>query len=95
MVALNYQVMYPDEFDDFEWADIEAKGWLDDVRIVREDEVFTMSVFDEIRLLQAIDVDVKRQGFFVANRLLVVPSVTRENIELAVSRMSEHSFPDF
>jgi hypothetical protein len=92
--GLKYQIIFPDGLDDFDWADIEAKGWLDGVRLLLPDGERTLSIFDSVRLPQAIAVDVRRLGYFAANSLLVVPSVNREQIELAVSRMAERGFAD-
>jgi hypothetical protein len=92
--TVNYQVVFPFEFDDFEWADIEAKGWLEGVRIVWDGDERTLSIFDDVRLGQAITVDFKRLGYFAEKSLLVVPNVNREEIELAVSRMAERGFSD-
>lgn len=91
---MSYQVSFPGNFDDYEWAEIEAKGWLDGVRIVRDGDTFTLAIFDEVRLPQAIRVDVERLGYFAANRLLVVPRVTREGIEIAIEKMAEREFQD-
>lgn len=91
---MGFQVIFPHDFDDYEWFEIEGKGWLDDVRIMREEGELVVSVYDEIRLPQVIRADVVRQGYFAAKRLLVVPSVTRDQIELAVSRLAEHDFSD-
>jgi hypothetical protein len=91
---LRYQLVFPDDLDDFEWADIEAKGWLEGVRIVCDDVEYTLSIFDGVRLAQAIAVDVERLGYFAAKALLVVQSVTRDQIEIAVSRMAERDFSD-
>lgn len=52
-VDMSYQVSFPGNFDDYEWAVIEAKGWLDGVRIVRDGDTFTLAIFDEVRLPQA------------------------------------------
>jgi hypothetical protein len=89
-----YQVKFPDGLDDFDWADIEAKGWLEGVRVVLDERAYDVAVFDEVRLRQAIAVDLERLGYFVASRLLVVAAVTREQVELAIARMAERGFSD-
>jgi len=91
---LPYQVVFPGDLDEYDWAEIEAKGWLDGVRIVRNGDEFTLAIYDQVRLPQAITVDVERLGYFAASRLLVVPRLSRDDIEIAIGRMAERGFLD-
>ena len=53
-----------------------------------------VEVYDPVRLAQSVTSDMARLGRFTARRLLVVPSVTRENIESAVSALVGERFFD-
>ena len=94
VVQLNYQVIFPVELDDYDWAEIEAKGWIGDVRVVWSEGECSLSFFDETRLPRAIEVDVNRLGYFTAKNIIVVRRVARDEIMNAVSVMSRRGFVD-
>ncbi|WP_370091878.1 hypothetical protein [Streptacidiphilus sp. MAP12-20] len=77
--------------DEYDWAIQEAKGWLD-VTVVGDGGRAVVEVYDPVRLAQSVTSDMARLGRFTARCLLVVPSVTRENIESAVSALVDERF---
>ncbi|MFI0968393.1 hypothetical protein ACH4S8_44745 [Streptomyces sp. NPDC021080] len=79
--------------DDYDWAIQEAKGWLD-VTVTWDGDAQVVEVYDPVRLAQSVTSETARLGHFKARRLLVVPSVTRENIESAVSAIADEGFFD-
>jgi hypothetical protein len=89
----NYQVIYPDGLGEYEYWEIEQKGWLD-IKVMWGEKQFELSVFDPVRLGQVVSADVTQEGHFVARRLLVVPAVTREEIGRAVARLAARRFSD-
>ncbi|MER5863545.1 hypothetical protein [Kitasatospora sp. NPDC002040] len=91
---MEYQVAFPEDFDEFDWSEIEDKGWLDGVRISWDGNSYTVSFFDEIRLSQAVVVDIERLGYFSARNVVVVRRVARDEINHTVSVMADRGFAD-
>ena len=79
--------------DDFDWAMQEAKGWLE-VTVTWDGGSRVVEVYDPVRLAQTVTGDIARLGRFSSGSLLVVPSVTRENIETAVAALADGGFFD-
>ncbi|WP_157597301.1 hypothetical protein [Streptacidiphilus rugosus] len=79
--------------DEYDWAVQEAKGWLN-VTVAWDGGRQVVEVYDPVRLAQAVADETARLGLFTARRLLVVPSVTRENIESAISAIAGKDFFD-
>ena len=44
--------------------------------------------------MQSVSADVQRLGYFAKTSLVVVPSVTRENVEAAIAVIAERGFVD-
>lgn len=91
---MEYQVTFPDGLDEFEWFEIENRGWLEGVRISSNDDMYTVSFFDEIRLPQIVAADIERLGFFSARNLVVVQRVARDEICSVVSAIADRGFVD-
>lgn len=91
---MEYQVVFPEGLDEFDWSEIEDKGWLDGVRISWSGNSYTLSFFDEIRLPQAVAVDIERLGYFSARNVVVVRRVARDEINRTVSVMADRGFAD-
>lgn len=91
---MTYQLTFPSGLDDYDWDDIESKGWLKGVVIAWGNQERELSIFDETRLLQAIRVDLERLGYAAIRNLIVVPRVARDEIEATISRLAERRFTD-
>jgi hypothetical protein len=91
---MSYRIVYPDGLDEYDYFEIEQKGWLDGVKVVRNEEEITLSIFDAERLAQVVRDDTARLGYFVSKLTLVVRSVNRTEIDLAIRRMAERDFID-
>jgi hypothetical protein len=88
-----FRIEWPEPMDDFDWAMQEAEGWLD-VTVAWDGGSRVVEVYDPVRLAQTVTGDVARLGRFSSGSLLVVPSVTRENIETAVAAIADEGFFD-
>jgi hypothetical protein len=77
--------------DEYDWAIQEDKGWLD-VTVAWDGGGQVVEVYDPVRLAQSVTSEMDRLGRFTARSLLVVPSVTRGNIESAVSALADEGF---
>ncbi|MFD0375674.1 hypothetical protein [Streptomyces sp. NPDC127112] len=91
---MEYSIKFPENLDEFDWFEVENKGWLDGVRVSWEGHSCTLSFFDEIRLPQVIAVDIERLGYFASMNVIVVRRVTRDAVDQAVSLMASRGFVD-
>ena len=89
---MTYEIEFPHAFDDYDWFEIEVKGWLAGVRVVLTDRTIELTIYDRTRLRQTIDDEVEQLGFFLQNRLLVVKAVNREEITAAVAKLADDGF---
>ncbi|MFF3432006.1 hypothetical protein [Streptomyces sp. NPDC002602] len=94
MFKSKYQIVFPEGLDEFDWSEIENKGWIDGVRISWSGKSWTLSFFDENRLPQAVAIDIDRMGYFSARNVIVVRQVARDEIRRAVSAMADRGFAD-
>jgi hypothetical protein len=75
-------------FGDHAW-EVEAKGRLAGLVAVIEGRRYTITVYDPVRLAQDVDDDLRRRSAFVERNLVVVASVTLENIATAIEQIVE------
>ncbi|MFJ4633977.1 hypothetical protein [Streptomyces sp. NPDC088847] len=78
--------------DERDWIMQETKGWIGGVTVVWDGGIRVFEVYDPVRLAQTVGLEIEQIGRFTARSLLVVPSVTRENIEAAISALAEGGF---
>jgi hypothetical protein len=90
---MDFRIEWPAPMDEYDWAIQEAKGWLD-VTVAWDGGGQVVQVYDPVRLAQSVTSETAQLGRFTARRLLVVPSVTRENIESAISAIADEGFFD-
>lgn len=84
------QIIYLIDMDDCAWWETERKGWIEvTLRWTSGERVVTF--YDPTRLLQSVNVDLPRRGHFI-ERVVVVPSLTRDALESAVTAMARHDF---
>lgn len=83
-------IIYPIDMDDYAWWETEQKGWIEvTVRWAAGERSITF--YDATRLSQSVRDGLAHRGYF-AERIVVVPSVTRNALESAVTNMAEHDF---
>lgn len=90
---MDFRIEWPEPMDEFDWAVQEAKGWLA-VTVAWVGGSRVVEVYDPVRLAQSVTGEVARLGRFSSRSLLVVPSVTPENIETAVAAIADEGFFD-
>ncbi|MFE7048102.1 hypothetical protein ACFVAM_07020 [Streptomyces californicus] len=89
-----YDVRFPDYLDGYE-AETEAKGYLVGVVVGAGDRSFELTVYDRARLVQEIDDELDSDhAYFAVPNLLVVRSVTREEICRAVEELANGNFQE-
>lgn len=90
-MALVYDLEFPDHLDGYE-AEVEAKGYLEGVKVNRRGSVYELTIYDPVRLGQEVADEVAADGSFAVANLVVVDRVTREEISRAVERQSRSDF---
>lgn len=90
---MEYRIEWPAPMDEYDWATQEAKGWLD-VTVAWGGGRQVVEVYDPVRLAQSVAGEIDRLRRFTARSLLVVASVTRENVESAISAIADEGFFD-
>jgi hypothetical protein len=94
MNSSGYEVHFPEYFDE-QAPFIEAKGWFADLKITTNNLVIQPVFYDPVRFGQeCIDAVNSDQGYLAERRLVIVKSVTRENILNAIERMSTSGFKE-
>lgn len=91
---MEYSITFPGDFDDYDWAEIEDKGWLGDVLVSWPGGECSLTFFDRGRLAHAIGVDIERLGYFAGAKIIVVDVVSRSSIEDAIARIADRRFLD-
>ena len=80
------RLLLPADFDDYGW-EVESKGVFSDGAVALGDHDVKVTFYDPERLKQDIESDLARDPYVAFERLVVVESVTLENMEQAVSRL--------
>lgn len=78
----DYVLNLPDDFDDYEW-ELVAKGCFSEARVDVGGKVYELNFYDPFRLGQEIEDALARNAVFVEKNLVVIPSVTRAEMENA------------
>lgn len=80
------KIEYPIEWNDRDRFERTAKGWLDDVVVeIDNGQKHRLFFYDPIRLKQDPEEEIKLgKAAIVETGLIVVPEVTKENIERAI-----------
>jgi hypothetical protein len=78
-----YEIVFPEGFDGVEW-EAEAKGWLQGVTVVIGARRYRVTFYDPTRLAQDIEEELRSKAVFLEANVLVVPAVTRVEMEKAI-----------
>jgi len=70
-------------------SEVESKGWFGDVKLTYSGRRYRLTFYDPVRLAQEIDSEIQRGGIFFEPNLVVVRSVTRPEMENAVTQLIE------
>lgn len=80
----DYSLVFPDWFDDLVEWEVEKKGWFSEARLVLSETQYRLSFYDPVRLSQDIESEIQSREFFFEPNLIVVPSVTRVDMEKSI-----------
>jgi hypothetical protein len=79
----DYSLVFPEWFDDHAW-EVESKGWFGEAKLTFTGKSYRINFYDPVRLAQEIADELERGSPFFEPNLVVVPSVTRQDMETAV-----------
>jgi hypothetical protein len=79
----SFSFVLPADFDEYEW-EVTSKGCFSEARITVAGRRYRLNFYDPVRLGQEIESEFRRGGMFFEPNLVVVPSVTRSDMERAV-----------
>jgi hypothetical protein len=80
----NSLLIFPEDFDDYAWQ-LESKGWFSGATLDYQGRRYPLSFFDPVRLAQDIERVLQAGETFCEPNLVVIPTVTRENMEKAAA----------
>ncbi len=78
-----YEVVFPQDFEDFEW-EIQSKGYFSDIIIINNGNRYLINFYDPVRFSQDVQSRIDCIGFFSEKNVAIIPMVTKENIILCV-----------
>ena len=79
-------LVFPQGFDDYA-SEVESKGWFAEATLTFLGKKHWMTFYDPVGLRQEIEDELQRGSVFFEPNLVVVPSVTRQNMEKAVKTL--------
>jgi len=85
-VKTEYSLNFPNEFDDYA-GEVESKGCFSEARLVLLGRRYRVNFYDPVRLAQEIESALHRGTVFCEPKVVVVRSVTRENMERAAAEV--------
>jgi hypothetical protein len=82
------KIEYPIEWDVQDKMERPAKGWLSNVKVILENgSEFELTFYDPVRLAQELEEEKKKgKNGIIEKGLMVIPAVTKENIEMAIKQ---------
>ena len=87
-----YEVSFPDYFDSYAGA-IEAKGFFADVAVTVGELHYKPVFYDGVRLRQEYEDQFAHKAIaFSEPNLVIIPAVTRQNIEAAIHELAKTGF---
>lgn len=89
--GLSRKLIFPEDFSDYAW-EVESKGYFDGASVKVGDRCINVTFYDPTRLSQDIREDFRAFGMMELRRVLVVESVTEEEMMLAVDRATDEFF---
>jgi hypothetical protein len=79
-------LIFPDGFEQYA-RELESKGYFSEARLEFQGRRYQLTFYDPARLGQDIEEVLQRGGIFFEPNLVVVPAVTRQNMEKAATQL--------
>jgi hypothetical protein len=84
----SYAIEFPEGFDEYDSAMLDAKGWLT-VLVTIQERQFEVTFYDPVRLSQEIQGGLKHKGMYLGGNMVVLQSLDRTAIENAVATIAD------
>lgn len=81
------ELLLPDDFDDYAW-EVERKGWFAHAAVLIDGTRQDVTFYDPVRLQQDIEMEIERGPVFLEDNIVVIPAVTRPQMELGIAEMA-------
>ena len=90
------KIDYPIDWNEQEGLERPDKGWLNDVIVTLDNgDTYNLSFYDPVRLSQELEDEVEAGNAGVLDKgLMVIPSVTKTHIELAIKQAGRENYFD-
>ena len=90
------KIIYPIEWNEIDKLERPAKGFLNNVKVIKENgKEYTLSFYDPVRLSQDLEGENKiGKAGIIEKGLLIIKEVTKENIEKAVKQAETEGYFD-
>jgi hypothetical protein len=82
----DFSLIFPEGFDDYAW-ELASKGVFNEARLEFQGRWYRLMFYDPVRLGQDIEEELRRGGVFFEPNLVVVPTVTRQDMENAAEQL--------
>jgi hypothetical protein len=82
----DFSLIFPEGFEDYAW-ELEPKGRFNEARLEFQGCWYRLMFYDPVRLGQDIEDELQRGGVFFEPNPVVVPTVTRQNMDKAAARL--------
>ena len=79
-------LLLPEGFEEYAW-EVEAKGYFSEAKLVLAGRQYRLNFIDPVRLSQDVATEFESGRIFFEPNLVVIPSVTRANMEKAVEEL--------
>lgn len=84
----DHTLVFPPHYEEYAW-EAETKGWLRGTVAVFKGRKYRIEFYDPTRLAQDIASELSHKRVFLERNLLVIPAVTRANIEAAIADIAK------
>lgn len=88
----DWKLVLPHDFDEYGW-EVESKGYFGEARLICSGRHYRLNFYDPARLAQEITDDLQRGACFFEPNLVVIPSVTRSDMEHAAEHLAQSNEP--
>ncbi len=94
VISTKMQILYPIDWDERDNFEQPAKGWLEGVVVTLDDNTkHELSFYDLVRFKQEFEHSVSLgKTSYIVKGLIIVPSVTKENIEFAIEQAIKEGY---
>jgi hypothetical protein len=86
----DFSLIFPEGYEDYAW-ELESKGCFSEARLEFQGRRYRLTFYDPARLGQDIENELQRGGVYFEPNLVVVPAVTRQNMEKAAARLMKQA----